>query len=134
MAAEPWWKARRREQEAHATDVSLRAWRAGLSADQNADEVARAFDNGVSADSFVRRKLEEKRIKEAEETARLEEQHRLESTCHYEDSEHPCWGQVHGRGYDGAGTYAAYVYACEGHSEMVNDVYLTENGGRVEIT
>lgn len=128
MAGKPWWETRREEQRKHAADVSYSAWRAGVGADQNADEVARSFDSGESPRAFVDRKLREKSAREAAEAERLEEQHRLETTCMHE-SLGGCWGRVEGRGYDGPGTYANFIYACDGHARVTSDgVHVDEDG------
>lgn len=129
MTDEPWWKKREREKREYASSVSMRAWRAGIGADQNPDEVSRAFDRGTSVGEFVGRKLAALHQNEADERDRRDAQHRLETTCRYEDSEHGCWGDIRLRG-----NYNGDLYTCEGHVEMSYDsVYITEDGERIEV-
>jgi len=126
------WKERRRAQEAHASDVHFRAWKAGLG-DQHEDAIARAFDNDVSPERFVRERVQVREDALRAERERQEEQARIESTCAHQDAGGECWGPVECVGYDGPGTYAAVVYACRGHALVHSEgVYLTVDEERIE--
>ena len=131
---QPWWEKRREEQRKYAADVSYGAWRAGVGADQNADYVAHAFDSGVTADEYVRCLRRKADIEAAAKREQQEKQQYLESTCMHEDVGGPCWGHVEGRGYDGSGTYATFIYACEGHTDVTSrGVYCHEDGAETEV-